>query len=107
MLCFQHTTGGLCCCAPTQRSLTLTLSHTAPAQVYIYLGVESIDVLLKRVHEEVMSNPPLGYEPQEAATRFFDKAKAEVAASRQEVSGRPAHMWRALLANKSKVVGRR
>jgi len=44
-----------------------------------------MDVLLKRVHEEVMSNPPLGYEPQEAATRFFDKAKFEVAASRQEV----------------------
>lgn len=42
-----------------------------------------MDVLLKRVHEEVMSNPPLGYEPQEAATRFFDKAKAEVEASRR------------------------
>ena len=47
-----------------------------------------MDVLLKRVHEEVMSNPPLGYEPQEAATRFFDKAKSEVAASRREVRKR-------------------
>lgn len=42
-----------------------------------------MDVLMQRVREEVLSNPPLGYEPQEAVTRFFDIAKAEVDLSKQ------------------------
>jgi len=59
-----------------------------------------MDLLLKRVHEEVMSNPPLGYEPQEAVARFFEAAKAEIVASKEEVRFAPLglsrlKLWRA------------
>jgi hypothetical protein len=53
-----------------------------------------MDELLRRIHAEVASNPPLGYEPDEAAALFFKAAKQEVAASREEVSGCWAvHAW--------------
>lgn len=57
------------------------------SQTYLYLGVASVDELLRRIHAEVTSNPPLGYELEEAAHLFFQTAKDEVAASREEVGG--------------------
>lgn len=56
-------------------------------QVYVYVGVSSMDDLLRRVHAEIVSNPPLGYEPDEASAKFFATAKAEVLASKEEVRG--------------------
>ena len=50
---------------------------------FVYVGVASTDVLLKRVHAELERSPPLGYSgPGEAAGLFFQGAKAEVEASR-------------------------
>jgi hypothetical protein len=46
-----------------------------------------MDELLRRIHAEVASNPPLGYEPDEAAALFFKAAKQEVATSKEEVGG--------------------
>lgn len=43
-----------------------------------------MDDLVRRIHAEVASNPPLGYEQDEAAALFFATAKAEVQASREE-----------------------
>ncbi|KAG1679244.1 hypothetical protein FOA52_009273 [Chlamydomonas sp. UWO 241] len=51
---------------------------------FIYVGVASIDELIRRVKAEIASNPPLGYELDDASHRFFQAAKAEVAASREE-----------------------
>lgn len=36
------------------------------------------------MHAEIKRNPPLGYEPDEAANLFFQGAKSEVAAAKQE-----------------------
>jgi len=35
----------------------------------------------RRVHNEILRNPPLGYEPEDAANLFFQAAKTEVMAS--------------------------
>ena len=40
-------------------------------QTYVYVGMSSMDELLKRIHEEVANNPPLGYEKDEAAAMMF------------------------------------
>ena len=40
----------------------------------------------RRVHAEIMRNPPLGYEPEDAANLFFQAAKAEVLASNTDPS---------------------
>jgi hypothetical protein len=45
-----------------------------------------MDYLLQCAHEEVAANPPLGYEPEEAAAHFFNTAKTQILAS-QEAEG--------------------
>lgn len=50
---------------------------------YIFVGVDSMDELIRRVKAEIESNPPLGYELDEASHAFFQSAKDELQASRE------------------------
>ena len=53
---------------------------TAPQANYILLRPPSLETLQQRLRREVLSNPPLGYEPQAAADAVCGQAAAEVAA---------------------------
>ena len=63
----------------------LALHEAGYEATYVYMGMESMDVLLGRLHDEVASNPPLGYEPDEAVALMFDAAKKEMAMSREHM----------------------
>ncbi|EFJ40819.1 adenylate kinase [Volvox carteri f. nagariensis] len=51
---------------------------------YMFVGMEDMGKLLSVIQEELSSNPPLGYELQDAVNLFFATAKAETLASREE-----------------------
>ncbi|GLC37755.1 Adenylate kinase [Pleodorina starrii] len=49
---------------------------------YLFVGMEDGGKLLAVLQEELASNPPLGYELQDAVNQFFAAAKAQMSASR-------------------------
>ncbi|GIL93290.1 hypothetical protein Vretimale_15687 [Volvox reticuliferus] len=51
---------------------------------YMFVGMEDMGKLLTVIQEELTTNPPLGYELQDAVNQFFAAAKAEIQASREE-----------------------
>ncbi|GFR43730.1 hypothetical protein Agub_g4841 [Astrephomene gubernaculifera] len=50
---------------------------------YLFIGMEDMGKLLGVIHEELSSNPPLGYELQDAVNQFFAAAKTEMLASHE------------------------
>ncbi|GAX74660.1 hypothetical protein CEUSTIGMA_g2108.t1 [Chlamydomonas eustigma] len=75
----------------TGRICVLELDHVTDAKrlrdqgfegTYFFIGVDSMDELFKRVQAEIKSNPPLGYDLEEAAHLFFQSTKKEIVAAR-------------------------
>jgi hypothetical protein len=52
-------------------------------QVYMFLGPTDVGRLEETVRAEVAANPPLGYEPEEAAAAMLGAAQAQLTASRE------------------------